>query len=188
MLTNTRIFSAVLILITSVLACSVNIGGPDYPGEIIPASTEALGTMEGIIQQAMTNAATSGQLSFIINEVQMTSYVSNKLQGQTEPILTNPQVLLRDGQIQIYGTIQRGIVSATARVIIAAGVDPTGGLLIDIVEADFGPLPVPDQLKDIITAMISEAFTGSIGTLATSFRIETIVISEGIMAISGSMK
>src|SRR5690242_9540251 len=90
-------------LVLSTLACSIFIGGPDYPAQTIPVSTEEVTTMQAQIQQAFVDGAQSGMVTFQITEAQLTSYLALKLQQQTDPPFTDPQILLRNGQMQMYG-------------------------------------------------------------------------------------
>jgi hypothetical protein len=68
------------------------------------------------------------------------------------------------------------------------GVDESGQPKIEIASADFGPFPAPNGLKEALTAAIKEAFTGSLGPVATGLRIETISIADGVMTITGRIK
>jgi hypothetical protein len=78
--------------------------------------------------------------------------------------------------------------AANIGIIVSVGVDENGQPKIEIVSAEFGPLPAPEGLKDTIEAMVREAYTGSIGPVATGLRIETILIADGIMTISGRIR
>ena len=103
-------------------------------------------------------------------------------------MITEPQVYLRDGQMQIYGKTQQGMLTANIGIIVSVGVDENGQPKIEIVSADFGPLPAPEGLRDAIGAMVREAYTGSLGPVATGLRIESISIADGIMTISGRIR
>ena len=177
-----RIFllrSGFLLLVLSIVACTINVGGPAYPENSIPVSTDAAGEIESVVQTSVAASISSGQITFIISENQITSFLYYKLQSQTDPLFENPQVFLRDGQIQIFGTIS---------IILSAGVDDQGQLMLALTSADFGPLPVPAGIKDAITAIIQEAYTGAIGPVATGFRLEGITIDGGTMTITGKIK
>jgi hypothetical protein len=39
-----------------------------------------------------------------------------------------------------------------------------------------------------MTAVITEAFTGSLGPVATGFRLESIDIANGLMTVTGRIK
>jgi uncharacterized protein YpmS len=140
------------------------------------------------MQTAVAAGADSGQVTLVITESQLTSYLAAQLQTQAQPLLKDPQVYLRNGQIQIYGTATQGYFQANILIVVTAGVDPQGQVLIDISTADFGPMPVPAGLKDTVTAAIQEAYTGAIGPAAIGFRLESITVANGTMTIVGRTK
>jgi hypothetical protein len=186
----------IILLLTS-LACTVSVGGPDYSDlPVIPVSQEAAQSLRDEMKRAFEAGATTGVVTLNITEPQITSYLAFRLQNdpslqQTEskqPLITEPQVYLRDGQMKIYGKTQQGMFTANIGIIINVGIDEAGQPKIEIASADFGPFPVPDGLKEAIAAMIREAYTGAIGPAATGLRIETINIADGIMTISGRIK
>lgn len=177
-----------LVLSLAILACTMNIGGPDYPTPAIPVSTEAVGELQTSMESAVAAGAASGQITLTITEEQLTSFLYYRLQSQSQPLITNPQIYLRDGQIQLYGTAHKGYFVATAGIILSAGVDDRRQLKIELTSVDFGPLPVPDGLKEIIAATIREAYTGALGPVATGLRLQSVVIADGTMTIVGQTK
>jgi hypothetical protein len=182
------LFVGVIALAVAVLACTMNVGGPGYPTPAIPISTEAVGELQSSLETAVTAGAISGQITLTFTEPQLTSYLYYKLQAQSQPLITNPQVYLHDGELQVYGTASKVYLEATARIILSAGVDDQGQLKIGLISADFGPLPVPNGLKEIITAAIQEAYTGALGPVATGFRLQSVTIADGTMTIVGQIK
>jgi uncharacterized protein YpmS len=185
---NLSLLVCSLIMILVSLACTINIGGPKYPSPSIPISTEVVGELQSTLAAAVTAGVSSGQVTLKINESQLTSFLSYKLQAQSNPILSNIQVYLQDGQIKLYGTAKQGYFEATAGIILTAGVDDQGQLLIDLTTADFGPLPVPAGLLDVTTTAIKEAYTSAIGPVATGFRLDSIKIESGTMTVVGRIK
>ena len=184
-----------LTLILTSLACTVFVGGPDYSNlPAIPVSADAIHSMKDEVKRAFEAGAQSGVVVLNFTEEQITSYVAARLQSDTnlqqnnKPLITDPQVYLRDGQMQIYGKTQQGMFTANIGIVVSVGVDENGQPKIDIVSADFGPLPAPKGLTDAVAGMIREAYTGSLGPVATGLRIETISIANGIMTISGRIR
>ena len=186
----------VTLLLTS-LACTVFVGGPDYSSlPPIPVSAEAAQSIQAELQRAIQAAADAGTGVITVNltEPQITSYLAARmqtdpnLQQDKKPLITDPQVYLRDGQMQIYGKTQQGFMVANIGIIVSMGVDANGQPLIDVVSADFGPFPAPEGLKDAITAMVREAYTGSLGPVATGLRIESIAIANGVMTVTGRIR
>jgi hypothetical protein len=176
------------ILILAILACTMNIGGPASPDQHIPVSTEAAGDLQSAIQTAVAAGEVSAQETLVITEPQLTSYLAARLMTQAQPIFSDPQVYLRDGQIQIYGTAQQGYFQANIKIVLTAGVDEQGYPKIELATADFGPLPVPTGFKEALTASIQEAYTGAIGPIFTGFRLVSITVSDGTMTIVGRTK
>ncbi|HKY52962.1 MAG TPA: hypothetical protein VJM08_01600 [Anaerolineales bacterium] len=189
-----QIFITTLILTS--LACTIFVGGPDYSTlPPIPVSAEAAESIKEELRRAFEAGLTTGVVTFNLTEPQLTSYLAFRLQtdqalqqSDNTPLITNPQVYLRDGQMQIYGKTQQGMFAANIGIIVSVGVDETGEPKIDIVSADFGPFPAPEGLRDAIAAIVREAYAGSIGPVATGLRIETIAIANGVMTITGRIR
>lgn len=185
-----------LSLVLTSLACTIFVGGPDYSSlPPIPVSAEAAESLKEEIRRAFEAGAETGVVTINITEPQITSYLAARMQtdpslqqSDKKPLITDPQVYLRDGQMQIYGKTQQGIFAANIGIIVKVGVDANGQPLIEIVSADFGPFPAPEGLTSALTAMIKEAYTGSLGPVATGLRIESISISGGVMTITGRIR
>ena len=178
----------ILPLALAAFACTIFVGGPDYPATPIPVSTEAVGSLNDEISAAETAAANSGTITLTINETQITSVLAENLDQQTDPFITNPQVYLRDGSIQVYGKAVQGNLQANVRIVLNATLDPDGKPLITVTSADFGPLPAPAGLNDAISSLVDEAFTGALGPAAIGFRLESITIADGVMTLTGRVK
>jgi len=185
-----------LSLVLTSLACVVFVGGPDYSNlPPIPVSAEAAASIKDEIQRAVEAAAGTGVITVNLTEPQITSYLADRLQtdpslqqSDKKPLITDPQVYLRDGQMQIYGKTQQGLFTANIGIIVSMGVDTNGQPEINITSADFGPFPAPKGLKDAITAMVKEAYTGSLGPVATGLRVESISIANGVMTVTGRIR
>jgi len=181
-------FAAGIVLSAATWACSIFIGGPAYPVAPLPVSTEAAQSLQDEIQAALAAGAQTGTVTFNINESQITSYLNQQLDSQTDPIISDPQVLLRDGQMKIYGKAQSGILIANVSITTQVSLDENGKPRILVTQSDFGPLPSPQGLNDAATALLSELFTGSIGPAALGFRLESVSIADGSMTVMGRIK
>jgi len=184
--TRTLLFLTAIILAT--LACSMFVGGPDYPEGTIPVSAQAVESLKTQIEAAVQAGAESGVVTLQITEEQITSYIAFKLATQENPILQDPQVFLRDEKMQVYGKVERGYFVANVLIAVTVSVDEQGQPKIEIATADFGPFPAPNGLKQSLTALITEAYTGSLGPVATGFRLENINIANGLMTVTGRIK
>jgi hypothetical protein len=179
----------IITLLLSSLACNISAGGPDYPEQTITTSPEEALSMENIIEQALVSGAETGIITLQLTEAQLTSFMAQRLAAQTNPPFTDPQILLRNGQMLLYGKITRGWFTANMLITMNVTVDPTTNApKIEIASADFGPIPAPEGINQALSAMIDEAFTGSFGPVAVGFRLETITIADGVMTLTGRIK
>src|ERR671918_489886 len=132
-----------LSLVLTSLACTIFVGGPDYSSlPPIPVSAEAAESIKEELRRAFEAGAQTGVITININEPQITSYLAARMQtdpslqqSDQKPLITNPQVYLRDGQMQIYGNTQQGIFTANIGIIVSVGVDEAGQPKIEIVSA-----------------------------------------------------
>ena len=187
------LFFSVLLLAS--LACTVFVGGPDYSDRpSIPVSIEAAESLKNEIRRAFNAGLESGEVVIFITEPQITSVLAlrlqtdQSLQQNSQPLITDPQVYLRDGQMQIFGKTQQGMFAANIGIIVAVSVDENNEPKIDVISADFGPFPAPDGIKDAVASLVQEAYTGSIGPVATGLRVQSITIADGIMIVAGRIR
>ncbi len=198
----------VMLFSLALQACTFNAGGPKYPQYSIPISAEAAQNLQQVVADAVTQGALSGEFSLMMTETHLTSTLALNLsqqnlveaveplalgeaieqanpQEQITSIVSNPQVYLQDGQIQVYGTLQYGLFATTGRVILSVAPDAQGNLVFELTEMDFGSLLLPDGLKSSISTALSSAISGAFGPITTGFRIESITIADGTMTLKG---
>ena len=186
---NKSLYFFISLLILSSLACTIFIGGPDYPEQNVPVSENEVANMQTLIQQAFLAGAETGIVTIQITQSQLTSYLALKTQSLQDPPFTDPQILLQNGQMQMYGKVKSGVFTANMLITMDVGIDSTSGLpSITINSADFGPIPAPEGINKAISKIIEEAFTGSFGPVATGFRLESISIADGVMTLTGRIK
>jgi len=179
---------AVFSLTLATLACRVFVGGPEYPPTVVPVSTEAATSLEQQVEAAKTAAAQNGLMTLTVTESQATSVLAAKLAENPDPFITEPQVFLRNNEVQVYGKANQGSFQANVRIVLAASIDAEGKPVLTITSADFGPLPAPEGLNKTISAFIEEAFTGALGPAASGLRLESIAIADGVMTLTGRLK
>ncbi len=176
------------LLVFSSLACTLFIGGPSLPSEKITASPEGLASLLQKIQSSQAAALENGILTLSITESELSSLLASKLSDQPDSLIQNLQVVLQNNEIQIYGVTTKGNFQANSRVVIAVAMDPDGKPIFKVTSADFGPMPAPEGLTDAISTLIDQAFTGVIGPAITGIRLDSVVISDGILTLTGRVK
>ena len=171
-------------IVVAGVACQISVGGPEPPAEIIQASETGATELADNWDSALS--LDTGEVTLVITEQQLTSFLSERFESDEEPILQHPQVFLREGEIRIYGTASAGIFEAGALLSIQPIVGSGGDVEFDITTAEFGPIPAPGALTTVLSELLTEAFTGTLGSMATGIRITSFAIADGQIAIVGS--
>lgn len=182
------IFIVSLSLAIASLACQIDIGGPARPGDPIVSDQAQATEVAESWSQAIRDAVTSGQVMVLFNESQITGFFKQRMNADQNALIQDPQVYLREGQIQVYGILEQGIFKSTALIRIEPVVDAEGRLSLQLAEISVGPIPAPAFLMESISAVITEALTGSIGSLATGMKLTSVAISNGEMSIVGEIR
>ena len=174
-------------LFLSTLACQIDVGGPEPPFPPLTADGPAANEVTNLWQAALESALDSGEVMLILDENQLNAFVANRLAVE-DSLLLEPQVFLRDSAIQVYGYVIQGIIRANIHLSISPILDQEGRITFELSSASVGPIPVPEAVKSTISAILTEAFTGTLGSLATGIRVSSLVISDGHLAIVGELR
>lgn len=182
------LFSITALVITT-LACQLNLGGPDIPFLDSGPSEEDAQALLDEWQSAFGQAETGdGRVQLTITEQQLTALIRQQLEQQQDPIIRQASVRLQDDLIRISGTAQQNLIRAEILVEVQVDVSADGEPTFEIISAEFGPVPLPDPVKDGIEALVAEAFAGSVGPYLTGFELETITIADGEMTLIGELR
>lgn len=178
----------ILSLLAASLACQVDLGGPQPPGNPIPIEPAAAEELQANWQSAIESAANTGQVTVLIDERQLTGLIADRFAASDEPLIRNPQVFLRENQVQVFGVAERAILKANVLITVTPEITEDGEVAFQIPDASLGPVPAPSALKSSLSAVLTEAFTGSIGSLATGIQISSLAIADGQMSIVGELR
>lgn len=162
------------------LACSL--GGPTadstaYPTLEATALAQSLETSIAITPETQTAVIT-------VNEQQVTSYLSQKLAEQPDAPFNNPQVILRDGRVEIYGTAGNNFVSANVKMVVKPMIDSQGQPNVELESANFGPIPIPSSLADYLTGLLTRAIEDGFGSNPDRMQILDLQIENGLATIT----
>jgi len=174
-------------LILATLACQVDVGGPEPPFQPIATNDQAANEVTNLWQSALESALDSGEVMLILDESQLNAFVAKRLAAE-DSLLQEPQVFLRQNAIQVYGYVIQGIFRANIHLSISPILDQEGRITFELTLASVGPIPVPEAVKNTISAILTEAFTGTFGSLATGIRVSSLVINDGQLAIVGELR
>ncbi len=175
------LFTAAVLL--GLAACRL---GPQPPDRSVERSAGGTDALTEIWESAL--AVEGGQVTLVFSETQLTSFLASRLSEAENPVLDRAQIYLRDGEISIYGVSELGPIEAGSLVVVQPLVDSDGNIAFEIASAKLGPLPAPGALLNALSGLLTEAFTGKLGPLATGIRITSLAIADGRVAIVGSLR
>jgi uncharacterized protein YpmS len=177
-----KVFPIILfVFVLTSLACNLSFGGQATPEAMIPVATEA-------VEEQFTEPPQNDEIEIVFTESQLTSLLSSELADRVGDQITNLQVFLRDGQIQIFGDLDSQGLSAQVKVIAAISVDPAGRPVLNVVSSSIGPFPVPAELISEVEVRINKAFQEEIQSMAPNMHVDDIIIENGKMIITGRSK
>lgn len=169
--------------LAALVACRV---GPQPPGELI--EPPGVGTSE--VRQMWEAAldVEGGQVKLVLTEQQLSAYLTSRLAETERPVIDLASIYLRDGEISIYGVAELGPLDAGALIVVEPVLDAAGSLAFAVTSAELGPFPAPKTMLEALSDLLTEAFTGKLGPLATGIRITSLAIADGQVAIVGSLR
>ena len=147
-------------ILTTLLACNLPSAavGPVPPTDAPQPSTDALNSFNNKWRDLSLNA-TEGTFSLVFSEAELTSALDEALtqaaQQQGEPLpVHDPQVVLRNNQIEIYGQLELEAVNANGLIVATPQIGPDGLVDITITSVEFGPIELDPGM---LTAMEQSA-------------------------------
>lgn len=185
----TRILPIILVLAAASLACNLPAGlpgqGSDLPPTAQPMSPEELQQLEEQMKATLA-AGANGEVTVTITQQQLNAYIASEIASQPEPWITDPSVVLTNGQVEVYGKIAQAGISANTAIVLKPRIDAEGSPKLDIVSINLGSLPVPDSFTERISSLVDNTLSNYLAQGSNQFRVSNITITEGQMTVSGA--
>lgn len=178
----------IFVLVLSSLACNLGFGRQVTPEPLVPLVSEDIEGVAESSAEPFQDAKSSEAIILEVSETQLTVLLTDELRNLVGDQITNLQVYLRDGQIQIFGDLDNQGITAPVKVVIEVSVDLAGRPNLEVVSSSVGPFPVPGDLISEVESMMNKAFQEKIQSLAPNLHIEDIDIENGKMTIRGRTK
>ncbi len=170
------LIAALSVLALACLPCQTSSQVAPTPARTVPVSTTEAENLISSLSQGLVPDS-EGRFVLVITEEELTSYVALNMQES----IVDPQIVLADGQMQIYGTMLSPVeapLTAVASVEVEAG---KAHVVIESVSVDGFPIPgtfveaFAQQIDDVITTLLEHE----------RLEISEVQIASGEMIISG---
>lgn len=127
-------------------------------------------------------------VKIVLDEERLTAIVVKELQTQQDQPIEDPQILLRDGQIQVLGNVKQGAFTLPLKMLISVSIDSSGKPKFKVTSANVGPLPLPQSTLDQISTQLDSALAENLGPEIDDVYIENITIANGLMTVTGHQR
>lgn len=183
---KTKFLFAILLPLTLIftsLACSL----PQvvFGSRAVEVSEEAAASFEENLQDTAEEFKDTGQLEITISESELTSYIATQLNQSPNPAFTNPQIFLRDGQIQLTGNVDQGTITLPLKAALTVQADGFGGVDYEVVSASIGPLKLPAEMLNLVADQVQKSVGSNIALQIPNIYVEEITVSDGNLVIKG---
>lgn len=179
-----KLLLVLLVLITASLACNLPQSQEVTPPTSEPVNPAELDQLENQLRETI-EVPESGEVSIDVTQEQLTAFLASELANQNEPILTDPVVVLTNGQVEIYGTLSQSGLQVNTRIVLQPRINAEGNPNFDIVSIDLGPLPVPESLRNRFETIVDNTLNRYLIAYADEFQVTDITVHEGYMTITG---
>jgi hypothetical protein len=167
-------------------ACTLYLGGPEPPPTPTPATTDPPVVVE-MWRDAIAQAV-DGQVIVVFTEGQLTQFLNQRLAADPAGRLRSVRVVLDQGNLSLYGTVEAAELSATALLVLRPLVSDAGRLTLEIDSLQVGPLRLPASSMTALSQALTEVLTGEISSLATGFQVQEVLVAQGQIAIRGALR
>jgi uncharacterized protein YpmS len=174
-----QIYLLLCTLLFASLACNYARRNTSQLLEGLPQTTASIDGAQDVSIDAQ------GRLRLVLDEAQLTSLISEELSSQDDPVLRDPQVALRDGQMLLTGIVQQPGLNADLEMVLDVDVTSDGKPEISLVSATVGMFSLPQNMLDELSSQIKSAFESKIDQRIDNLFIESITIGGGEMVIEG---
>ena len=158
-------------------------GAPPRPGDEISSSDvtgkEAKASLENELPKPGTLSSAT------LSEAQLTSWLAMEMKNNPDLPLSDVQVYLRDGKIQLWGKVNGSESSTSALIVGNVSIDSKKNPVIGIESMQIGKQKIPDVLVAQMESWINQLLIEGINQQAPGLQIMSIKVSNGLITISG---
>jgi tetratricopeptide (TPR) repeat protein len=158
-------------------------GAPERPGSEIIASEQAAAEAKTIIEKALPQP---GSLSSItITEQQATSWLAMELKETSDLPLSDVQVFLRNGQVQVWGMVNGSADSTSVLIVAEIKIDNNQQPYFVIESMQIGTQVVPDVLLGQMEAWLNQMLIENINEQLPGLQMMNVNVVNGLITVSG---
>jgi len=158
-------------------------GAPERPGDPIMTSDNVALEAKAMIASSIPQPGALS--SATITEQQITSWLAMEMKNSPDLPLSEVQVYLRGGQIQIWGMVNGSASSTSVLLSGIVGIDSNAQPVFTIESMQIGQQAVPDILLSQAEAWLNELLAEKINSQIPGLQLMNINVTNGLITVSG---
>lgn len=131
-----------------------------------------------------TPAPVTSFITLTYTEAELTDLLIRELAKQKSPIIKNPRVILREGEIEVFGIIKLGFLRGEVHLEVDLSIDGEGNPLVKIITADIHGAPLPSSVRNLFSNMIARGITSNRVSEAAGFRLLEVQVADGLLTVT----
>ena len=166
-----------LVLVTASISCNLVSTLNPFP------------TLEPAVPETpVLSTSNAPAFTYSITESQMNEYAASAIDNNPDAFIQDLEITLPEGLAEIIGQFVQGPLKTEIRLIARPYADAEGNLKIEVVEADLGPIPMGSEMLDTISVYIEDILTSSLEPASMNYRIDSVLITGGVLTLSGQQR
>lgn len=158
-------------------------GAPERPGAEIMVSEQAGMEAQSMLEKTFIQTESLNSVS--ITEQQVTSWLAINMSKNPNLPLSDVQVYLRNGKVQIWGMVDGAEGSTSALIVGTVSIDNSKQPSFKIESLQIGQQVVPNLLLAQVEKWVNQSIKDAIAKNAPGLELMNVNVTNGMISISG---
>lgn len=159
-------------------------GAPERPGDKIATSDVAGMEAKALLENSLPQPGS--MTSVTITEQQITSWLAMEMKNNPDLPLSDIQVFLRDGKVQIWGMVNGSENSTSALIVGELIIADNKYPYLQIESMQVGQQVIPGVLVSQMETWLNQSTSNSIDKRVPGLALVSVKVTSGLVTVSGT--
>jgi hypothetical protein len=159
-------------------------GAPERPGDKILTSDSAGLEAKSMLENSLPQPGSMTTVT--ITEQQLTSWIAMEMKNNPDLPLSEVQVYLRDGKVQVWGMVNGSESSTSALIVGELMVGANKYPYFKIESMQIGQQVVPGMFISQMEAWLNQSLGDAIAKNASGLQLVSLKVTSGLITVSGT--
>ena len=159
-------------------------GAPERPGDRIITSDQSGMEAKAMLEKSLPQPGS--MTSVTITEQQISSWLAMEMKNNPDLPLSEVQVYLRDGTVQVWGVITGSESSTSALVVGELTIGANKHPYLKVESMQIGQQTVPTVLLSQMESWLNQSLSDQINKQAPGLALVSVKVTSGLVTLSGT--